>query len=57
MESDLQNRFDGQDAYRIMQQLKAMFQKHARRELFELNCKILQCDQKRDSLLDRTFSI
>ena len=43
MEPDLQRRFETKDAYTIMQELKAMFQKQARIERYEINKEILEC--------------
>ena len=43
MEHDFQKRFNNLDAYTIIQQLRTMFEKNARLERFEANCKLLEC--------------
>ena len=45
MESNLQKRFDGMDAYSIIQQLKQLFQRQARIERYETHRELLECKQ------------
>ncbi|XP_021715745.1 uncharacterized protein LOC110683660 isoform X2 [Chenopodium quinoa] len=58
MEPSLQKRFEDQDAYLIMQELKALFKKQGRVERYELHREILDCRMEKGATVhDHVFKM